>query len=134
MYTLANQVALAWDRQLESGSCVNVYIGQPGGLRTFCFGKICAETLNLSLPKKLDLRKTKLFCDRTSSFCSTYPNICDRTKKMDYRQISECYLYGKTNLACELLPDKFLTHFPSSHSFVCTVLCFLTPCGLSSKL
>jgi hypothetical protein len=35
------------------------------------------------LPKKFDLRKTKLFRDRPSSFCSTYPNICDRTKKMD---------------------------------------------------
>jgi hypothetical protein len=51
--------------------------------KTFYFGKKCAETLNFSLPKKLDLRKTKLFRDRPSSFSSTYPNICDRTKRMD---------------------------------------------------
>jgi hypothetical protein len=48
------------------------------------FGKACAETLNFSLSNKLDLRKTKLFPDRSSSFCSRYPSICDITKKMDY--------------------------------------------------
>jgi hypothetical protein len=52
--------------------------------KTFYLGKICAETWNFSLPKKLDLRKTKLFRDQPSSFCSRYPNIYDRTKKMDY--------------------------------------------------
>jgi hypothetical protein len=52
--------------------------------QAFYFGKTCAETWNFSLPKKLDLRKTKLFRNRPSSFCSTYPNICYRTKKMDY--------------------------------------------------
>jgi hypothetical protein len=52
--------------------------------KTFYFDKACAETWNFSLPKKLDLRKTKLFHNRPSSFCSRYPNICDRTKKMDY--------------------------------------------------
>jgi hypothetical protein len=51
--------------------------------KTFYFGKTCAETWNFSLPKKLDLRKTELFRDRPSGFCSRYPNICDRTKKMD---------------------------------------------------
>jgi hypothetical protein len=38
--------------------------------KTFYFGKTCAETLNFSLPKKLDLRKNKLFRYRPSSFCS----------------------------------------------------------------
>jgi hypothetical protein len=52
--------------------------------KTCYFGKTCAETWNFSLPKKLDLRKTKIFRDRPSSFCSRYPNTCDRTKKMDY--------------------------------------------------
>jgi hypothetical protein len=33
---------------------------------------------------KLDLRKTKLFHNRPSSFCSRYPNVCDKTKKIDY--------------------------------------------------
>jgi hypothetical protein len=53
----------------------------------FIIGKTWAETWNFSLPKKLDLRKNKRFRDRLSSFCSTYPNICDRTKKIDYRCI-----------------------------------------------
>jgi hypothetical protein len=43
--------------------------------KTFYFCKTCAETWNLSPPKKLDLRKTKLFHDLPSSFCSRYPNI-----------------------------------------------------------
>jgi hypothetical protein len=47
-------------------------------------GKTCAKTWNFALPKKLDLRKTKLSHDRPSSFCSRYQKICDRTKKMDY--------------------------------------------------
>jgi hypothetical protein len=49
--------------------------------KTCYFGKTCAETWNFSLPKKIDLRKTKLFRDRPSFFCSRYHNICDRTKK-----------------------------------------------------
>jgi hypothetical protein len=40
--------------------------------------------LKFSLPKKLDLRKNKLFHNWPTSFCSRYPNVCDRTKKMDY--------------------------------------------------
>jgi hypothetical protein len=32
---------------------------------------------------KLDLRQTKLLHNRPSSFCSRYPKVCDRTKKMD---------------------------------------------------
>jgi hypothetical protein len=34
--------------------------------------------------EKLDLRKHKLFHNRPSSFCSRYPNVCDRTKTMGY--------------------------------------------------
>jgi hypothetical protein len=49
--------------------------------KAYYFGKICATIRNFSLPKKLDLRKNKLFRDRPSSFCSRYPNMCDRTKK-----------------------------------------------------
>jgi hypothetical protein len=52
--------------------------------KTFYFGKTCAETWNFSLPKTLDLRKTKLFHDRPSSFCSRYPNMRDRTKQMEF--------------------------------------------------
>jgi hypothetical protein len=63
---------------------------------TFYFGKTCAETLNFSLPKKLDhLRKNKLFRDRgpVYSFCSRYPNICDRIKKMVYNHKNgKCFL------------------------------------------
>jgi hypothetical protein len=44
----------------------------------FYFSKTCAETWNSSLPKKLDLRKTELFCDWPGSFCST--QTCNRTK------------------------------------------------------
>jgi hypothetical protein len=50
----------------------------------FYFGKTCAKTWNFSLPKKLDLRKTNIFRDWPSSFCSTYTNMCDTTKKMEY--------------------------------------------------
>jgi hypothetical protein len=46
---------------------------------------------SVSLLKKLDLRKTKLFCDRSSSFCSTYPNMCDRTKRIGYRVSRELF-------------------------------------------
>jgi hypothetical protein len=49
--------------------------------KTFYFGKTCAETWNFSLTKKLYIRKIKLFCDRPSSFCSRYTNICDWAKK-----------------------------------------------------
>jgi hypothetical protein len=37
-------------------------------LQNFYFCKTCAEILNFSLPKKLDLRKTKLICDQISQF------------------------------------------------------------------
>jgi hypothetical protein len=38
-------------------------------------------------------KKTKLFHNRPSSFCSRYPNMCDRTKKVDYGvKISQEYL------------------------------------------
>jgi hypothetical protein len=33
---------------------------------------------------KTCLRKTTLFHNQPSSFCSRYPNVCDRTKKIDY--------------------------------------------------
>jgi hypothetical protein len=39
------------------------------------------RNLKFLTAKKLDLRKTKLFRDRPSSFCSTYRNIYDITKK-----------------------------------------------------
>jgi hypothetical protein len=60
--------------------------------KTCYFGKTCAETWNFSLPKKLDLRKTKLFRNRPSSFCSTYPNICDRTKRMDISSAPKLFI------------------------------------------
>jgi hypothetical protein len=44
---------------------------------------IAAKCQNFSLPNKLDWRKTKHFCDRCN-FCSTFPNICDRTKRIWY--------------------------------------------------
>jgi hypothetical protein len=53
--------------------------------KTFYFSKTCAETWNFSLPKKLDLRINKLFSDQSSSFCSTYLNIFDRTKRIGHR-------------------------------------------------
>jgi hypothetical protein len=53
----------------------NLYYGKCTGKRS--------KTWNFSLPKKFDLRKTKHFRDWPSSFGSTYPNICDRTKRMD---------------------------------------------------
>jgi hypothetical protein len=37
-----------------------------------------------SLTSKLDLRNTKPFHNRPSSFCCRYPNVWDRTKNMDY--------------------------------------------------
>jgi hypothetical protein len=74
-------------RALLSKICITANIQENVILhyKTFYFGKTCSETWNFSLPKKLDTRKTKFFHDRPSSFCSTYPNICDRTKKMEYR-------------------------------------------------
>jgi hypothetical protein len=32
--------------------------------QTFYFGKTCAETWKFSLPKKLDFRREKTFCNR----------------------------------------------------------------------
>jgi hypothetical protein len=69
--------------------------------KTFYFGNTCAETWNLSLQKKIDLRKTKLFCDRPSSFYSTYPNIYGRTKKMDYMHMI---------IHCDLCTGVFTRH------------------------
>jgi hypothetical protein len=49
--------------------------------KAFYFGKTCAETLNFSLPKKLDLRKTKLFRDRPSSFAPGTQTYVTELKK-----------------------------------------------------
>jgi hypothetical protein len=59
----------------------NVHVGKLFTLKVQTF----YSKLEIShCQKKLDLRKKQLFSDRPSSFCSTYPNICDRTKRMDY--------------------------------------------------
>jgi hypothetical protein len=75
--------------QILSKICITANVQENVTLhyKTFYFGKTCAETLNFSLPKKLDSRKTKPFRNRPSSFCSRYPNMCDRTKKMEYCQV-----------------------------------------------
>jgi hypothetical protein len=86
--------------------------------KTFYFSKTCVQTWNFSLPKKLDLGKTKRFCNWPSSFCSRYPNICDRTKKMDYslspdakhfqKSISTTFLFKSPHLYSKtsLSPDS----------------------------
>jgi hypothetical protein len=72
---------------------------------TFYFSKTCVETWNFALPKKLDLRKTKLSCDRPSSFYSRYPNICDTTKKMDYSQIVKGLAIGYSASGYSSIPS-----------------------------
>jgi hypothetical protein len=59
-----------WNRPRNKWWRVNIvqkfYYGKCTGkqYQNFYFSKTCAETWNFSLPKKLDLRKTKLFRDR----------------------------------------------------------------------
>jgi hypothetical protein len=71
-------------------------------------------SLKFSLTYKLDLRKKKLFHNRLSSFCSRYPNMCDRTKKMDYSPLNclQCNIYGHYR-SFNLSPAWILQPFPA---------------------
>jgi hypothetical protein len=50
----------------------------------------CTETWNFSLPKKLRFKINQTFCNQPSSFCSRYPNMCNRTKRIGFRVQYTC--------------------------------------------
>jgi hypothetical protein len=71
--------------------------------------------LIFSLPKKIRFKKNQCFCDQSSSFCSTYPNICDRTKRI---RISSLILMLYSNLQ-----SKPLRVYNNSHNtYITTIL------------
>jgi hypothetical protein len=64
----------------------NLYHGKCTGkrdsaLQNFLIRQNMCRNLKFLNAETLDIRKNKLFRNRPSNFCYTYPNICDRTKK-----------------------------------------------------
>jgi hypothetical protein len=81
---------MTWEGHLRVGAGLHGYKTWPKSLKCLLsimhlFFSSVAHVWVLGAKTTGPIGKTKLFHNRPSSFCSRYPNVCDRIKKMDYR-------------------------------------------------